>query len=383
MLSLFQNWRYWPTTYLQVGATAFLVAVLAMPVAIVVLRRLGIVDSGAGNKLHKRPVVRGGGIVIFLAFAVAVLLPNYRDNPMKGVLLGAFVCMLVGAVDDARGGISAVVKFVTLVGVTVVMSNYGVRLNLFRHYPAINLVLTILWVVGVTSAFNAIDNMDGLAGGLAVIVSTMFFIIAVQAYLVVRTETTLAWFGMLAAGLIGANLGFLVFNFKPARIFMGDSGSFFLGFTLAALGVMGEWTENRITSCTIPVLILGIPIFDFAYIIIARILRGETRTLRQVIEHCTLDHLSHRLTWIGFSERQAVLFIYLAAVAMGTTGILLRNSTGFMDSVLGLLQGLAIVAIIVSLMAGAAHKHARNSNAAAKLSNGETDPIPEPPRTAG
>jgi len=246
---------------------------------------------------------------------------------------------------------------ITLIGVTLVMSRFGVRLNLFRAYPHVDLILTVLWIVGVTSAFNALDNMDGLAAGLAAIVSAVYLVIAAQAFLRVGTENEFSWVGLLAAGLLGANLGFLVYNFKPARIFMGDSGSFFLGFTLAALGVMGEWTETRVISCTIPVLILGIPIFDFAYIIVARILRGETRTIRQVIEHCALDHLSHRLTWMGFSQRQAVLFIYVAAIAMGITGILLRNSGSLLDSALGLAQGLAIVMIIMVLMAEAAHRH--------------------------
>ncbi|HIJ74265.1 MAG TPA: undecaprenyl/decaprenyl-phosphate alpha-N-acetylglucosaminyl 1-phosphate transferase [Candidatus Hydrogenedentes bacterium] len=369
MFPFFQNWHYWQRTYLEAGITAFLVAVVTMPVAIVVLRRLGVVDKATADKLHRRPVVRGGGIVIFLAFAVGVLLPNYREHAMNGVMVGAFICMVVGAIDDFRGGMSATIKFITLVAVTLVMSSFGVKLNLFKAYPAVDLVLTVLWIVGVTSAFNALDNMDGLAGGLAAIVSAIYLVIAVQAFLAVGTETGLSWFGLLAAGLIGANLGFLIFNFKPARIFMGDSGSFFMGFTLAALGVMGEWTEaeaalgvmgkwtQRLISCTIPVLILGIPIFDFAYILIARILRGETRSLRQIIEHCALDHLSHRLTWIGFSQRQAVLFIYLAAAAMGITGILLRNSTDLIDSVLGLGQGFAIALIIVTLMAGAARRH--------------------------
>ncbi|MCL4695247.1 MAG: undecaprenyl/decaprenyl-phosphate alpha-N-acetylglucosaminyl 1-phosphate transferase, partial [Candidatus Hydrogenedentes bacterium] len=176
-----------------------------------------ILDHVADNKIHHEPTPRGGGIVIFLAFAIAVLLPNYRDNPMKGVLLGSGICLFVGAVDDIRGGIPALLKFITLLGVTIIMSQYGVLLKVFGIYP-LDLALTLLWVVGVTSAFNGIDNMDGLAAGIATIVSGMYLIIAVQAFLATGTETSLSWFGLLAAGLIGANLGFLIYNFKPARI---------------------------------------------------------------------------------------------------------------------------------------------------------------------
>lgn len=338
------------------ACVSFVVAALAMPVAITLLRRFGVIDHVTGHKIHDQPVPRGGGVVIFLAFAIGVLMPNYRDNPMKGVMLGSGVCLLVGAIDDWRGGVPAVLKFLTLVLVTYIMSQFGVQLRIFNFYW-LDLLLTILWVVGVTSAFNGIDNMDGLAGGVATIVSTMYLIIALQAFFAAGTETSLSWFGLLAAGLIGSNFGFLIYNFKPARIFMGDAGSFFLGFTLAALGVMGEWSQNRVVSVSIPVLILGVPIFDFTYILIARILRGETKSIREVIEHCAPDHLSHRLVWIGFSQRKSVLFIYLISLAMGVSGVLLRNSTSYFDTVLAFVQGLAIVVIVIVLMSTAARRH--------------------------
>lgn len=348
---------YWPRTYFTVGCTAFFITALAMPLGIRVFRLLGMMDPVSANKIHTKPVPRGGGIIIFLAFAVAVLLPGYRSDGMNGILLGALICLVVGALDDYIGGIPGFYKLITLVAATLILSQFDVRINLFQN-TYLDVAVTILWIVGVTSAFNGTDNMDGLASGLAVIVAGMFFAIAVQTYLEAGRETSLSWFGMLAMGLIGANLGFLIFNSNPARVFMGDSGSFFLGFTLAALGVMGEWTENRIIACTIPVLILGVPLFDFAYIIIARIIKGETRTFRSVIDHCAPDHLSHRLVWFGFTQRQAVFFIYLISITLGISGILLRNTTSVLDSQLALFQGLAIVAIIIILMALAARRHA-------------------------
>lgn len=348
--------NYWPRIYLMVGVTSFIIAAVAMPIAIAIFRRIGMMDAVSPNKIHTQPVPRGGGVIIFLAFAVAVLLPDYRSSGMNGIMLGAFICLVVGALDDYIGGIPGFYKLITLTIVTLILWQFGVRLNVFNN-DLLDIFFTLLWIVGVTSAFNGIDNMDGLASGIAAIIACMFFVIAVQAHQATGTETSLSWFGMLAAGLIGANLGFLVYNFNPARIFMGDSGSFFLGFTLAALGVMGEWTENRLISCSIPVLILGVPLFDFAYIIIARIVRGETRTLRDVIDHCAPDHLSHRLTWIGFNHRRAVLFIYLITLALGVSGILLRNSDSLFDSQLALFQGLAIIAIVIILMAAAARAH--------------------------
>ena len=347
----------WPVLYLYTGATAFVLAAFAMPGAIALLRRFNILDRVSGEKLHRHPTPRGGGIVIFIAFAIAVLVPDYRDNPMKGVLMGSFICLVVGALDDLRGGVPATIKLIALTWATLVMSLFGVQINLTGLF-LVDLFLTWLWIVGVTSAFNGIDNMDGLASGVAVIVSSMYVTIAIDAHFEAGTETSLSWFGLLAAGLVGSNLGFLLYNFKPAKVFMGDSGSFFLGFTLAALGVMGECAHSSVVACTIPALILAVPIFDFAYILIARILQGQTRTVRDVIEHCAQDHLSHRLVWLGFSQRRAVLFIYLMAFVLGLAGIMLRNSTRGFDSAIGLIQGLSVAALIVTLMLTAGSRQA-------------------------
>lgn len=356
--------QYWPRTYLTVGLTAFCLTAVAMPVAIFVLNRLHVVDGVTARKLHERPVPRGGGIVMFIAFAVAVILPGYRSSGFNGLLLGALLCTVVGALDDITGGrIPGTWKLATLVAATLVLGSFGVRLNLFQS-PVLDTLCTILWIVGVTSAINGIDNMDGLASGIAVIVCSVYVFIAMQVWSVARTETSLSWFGMLAAGLIGANLGFLIYNFKPARIFMGDSGSFFLGYTLAALGVMGEWSENRVVSCTVPVLVLGVPLFDFAYIILARISRGETRSLSSIINHCALDHLSHRLVWMGFSQRQAVLFIYLLCIVLGFSGILGRNSANYLGSAIGIIQGIAILVVVAVLMAVANRRRSDSSRRA-------------------
>jgi UDP-GlcNAc:undecaprenyl-phosphate GlcNAc-1-phosphate transferase len=340
---------YWPETYLKVGVLAFVLSAVLMPLGIFLLRKLNVMDAVAPNKIHAKPVPRGGGIVIYIAFAIAVLWPGYRSDGMNGIMVGSFICLMVGAADDYFGGIAGFYKLITLMVVTLILSYFGVRLNVFNH-AFLDVGFTMLWIVGVTSAFNGTDNMDGLASGIAVIVALLFFVIAVQAYQQAGGETSLSWFGMLAIGLVGANLGFLIYNWNPAKIFMGDSGSFFLGFTLSALGVMGEWTENRIVSCVVPVLILGVPIFDFAYIILVRIWRGETRTLRDIIDHCAPDHLSHRLVWSGFSQRKSVGFIYLICISLGTSGILLRNSDSLVDGALALVQGLATIAIIIGLM---------------------------------
>jgi len=349
---------YWLKTYATVGCLSFVLACWLVPIGILLLRRLGVMDQTAANKIHTRPIPRGGGVFIFIAFLVAVLYPGYRSDGMNGILIGALICLVVGMIDDWSGGIPGFYKLITIAVVTLVLAHYGVRLKFFRN-DVLDIGLTMLWIVGVTSALNGADNMDGLASGITAIVAAMFLFIACQVHLHVGTEHSLSWFGMLAAGLLGANLGFLLFNSKPAVVFMGDSGSFFLGFTIAALGVMGEWNENRLIACAIPVLILGVPIFDFAYIIIARIWRGETRTLRSIIDHCAPDHLSHRLVWLGFTERKAVWFIYLICVVLGVSGVLLRTSNSLLDAALALLQGLSVLAIVFVLMTSASRRLSR------------------------
>lgn len=363
---MFSELHYWLRNYIFVGCTAFVLAAVLVPLAAILLRRAGSVDAVDPNKIHQAPIPRGGGIAIFIAFLIAVLLPDYRDVGFNGVILGALVCLVIGAIDDFRGGIPAVAKLGTLFVVTLILYRYDVRLDMFKFAP-LDILITMFWIAGVTSAFNGIDNMDGLASGTATIVATMFLTIAIQAHLEAGTETSLSWFGLIAAGIIGANLGFLIYNFKPARIFMGDSGSFFLGFILAALGIMGEWADNQIIAATIPILILGVPLFDFAYIIVTRIIKGETRTLRQVIEHCGTDHLSHRLVYLGLSQRQAVLTIYLICIALGASGVLLRNGERVFDSLMALVQGASILALIVILMAGARHKALKAERKAMEL----------------
>ena len=176
---MFYDLPSWPVLYLYTGLIAFVLAAFLMPLGIRILRRAGVMDEVADNKIHTRPIPRGGGIIIFIAFAVAVLLPDYRDNPMKGVMLGSFICLLVGAWDDVRGGVPAVMKMAALICATLVMSAFGVKLTLTGYY-SLDLFLTLVWIVGVTSAFNGIDNMDGLASGIAVIVSGMYLAIAVD-----------------------------------------------------------------------------------------------------------------------------------------------------------------------------------------------------------
>lgn len=337
---------YWRNTYIFVFVFSLLFALLITPVVRLLAQKLNIYDKPDKRKIHTRAVPLWGGIAVFVPFALSVFLTRYYSNPLKSVVLGGCIALIVGVIDDLRKGLSGTVKFFILVALTLLLVNYGVVLRVFPHtnifFYLIDIILTILWIVGVTSAFNAIDNMDGLATGVACIASTFFFIVAIQ--------TQQWWFGMLSVALAGSCLGFLRYNFRPATIFLGDAGSFFLGFTLAAMSVMGEWSANPFISAAIPVFILGIPIFDITYVVVSRHVNKVTRTFFEALAHCARDHFSHRLVALGFSQKNAVLVLYLLSLCTGICAIVLRNTSNIFESVLLLLQGLVVLLLIMEIM---------------------------------
>jgi UDP-GlcNAc:undecaprenyl-phosphate GlcNAc-1-phosphate transferase len=203
-------------------------------------------------------------------------------------------------------------------------------------------LLTIIWIVGITNAVNFFDGMDGLATGLAVIGSLSFFIVA--------EITGQSYLGFLTIALAGSCLGFLKFNFKPASIFLGDAGSTFLGFTLAGIAIMGGWAEkNPKVALSLPILVLSVFIFDMIYITIARVFKGVVRSFKEWIEYTGKDHLHHRLVTLGFNETQTALLIYLIAACLGISGINLRASED-LRVYLEFIQAFFIFIIIVILM---------------------------------
>lgn len=307
--------------------------------------KLGILDQPAARKIHKKPVPLLGGVAVFAAFSLALLL-NFRFSlGLKGIVLGSLILMLAGVVDDIRG-LSARFRLLLQVLCSSIVIAHGVCLNTFPSAWAagnvLNIVLTVLWMVGMTNAINFMDGADGLATGMAVIASGAFFFIAYQ--------TGQTYFAFLTMALAGACLGFLVFNFHPAKIFLGDAGSSFLGFSLASLAVMGEWAEkNPIVALAIPTLILAVPIFDIVYISVSRVARGDVKDFQGWIEYVGKDHLHHRLAAMGFSHRESVTFIYLICAVFAVGALTLRGATT-QQSLLLVLQAFIILTVITVLM---------------------------------
>ena len=311
------------TVYLLVFAGALVLAIGATPLARHLAPRIGMIDKPEARKVHERPVPRLGGAAILVSViaAAAVLGRRYQFAQFGTILVGATGISFMGLIDD-RWGLSATVKLVGQIAAAALLCAGGITVGTFRH-PAVNLLVTMLWIVFITNALNLLDNMDGLAGGVAGIAAAYFALMCSFSgqYLV----------GALAVALLGACLGFLFYNLNPANIFMGDSGALFLGFMLAATGIKLSFPENvGFVTWMVPVLVMGVPIFDTTLVIVSRLRRGlnPLTTPGQ-------DHVSHRLVAAGMSRREAVLTLYVVAFAVGLVAVFVTRASVLEGSIGG------------------------------------------------
>lgn len=267
--------------------------------------RTGFVVAPRSDRWHSKPTPVLGGIAMVVPFVVTFMWAFGLDPRMLPLVIGAVLIFLLGLYDDLRG-LTPQVKFVGQIAVTALLISMGTVVEIIP-WPVISYPLTFLWIVGLTNAFNLIDNMDGLSAGIAAISSAALFAFSISA-----GEANLA---VCAVVLAGTCVGFLFFNFNPARIFMGDCGSMFLGFCLAVLSISGTWkhASSLMVTLLVPVLVLGIPIFDTAFVTFMRKMGGRP------ISQGGRDHMSHRLVALGFSEKKTVLILYSlsAACALG------------------------------------------------------------------
>lgn len=306
--------------------------------------KVGAVDVPRDKRrMHKEPIPRLGGLAIFFGFLFSILFFGQIDSQMRGILLGAIVIVSLGVVDDIVS-LPALFKFAVQIGAALIPVLSGVRIerfsnpNVFSNVSYIDLgmwsiPLTVLWIVGITNAVNLIDGLDGLAVGVSSIASLTLVAIAV----LVSEPYTVA---IVMAALAGACIGFLPYNLNPAKIFMGDTGATFLGFILATVSVQGLFKFYAIVSFAVPFLVLGLPIFDTAFAVIRRVLRGESPM------KADRGHVHHRLIDMGFSQKQAVAILYTISAIFGLSAVLLATS-GKLRAVLGL------AAFIVALLIGA------------------------------
>ncbi len=303
------------TTFLLILASALILAVGTTPIARRAALRLGIIDTPSDRKIHVNPIPLLGGVAIYAACIAALLIfgNRYRLNELVGILVGASLVSFLGVWDDRRS-LSPLLKLAGQFLAASILVLTGVYVGTFP-WIWLNIAITLVWVVVITNSLNLLDNMDGLSGGVGAAAAIYFLLLATvnDQYLV----------GALSAALIGACLGFLVYNFNPASIFMGDAGSMFLGFMLAAVGIKLRFPEGvQIVTWMVPVLILGLPLFDTALVIVSRLRRGLNPLTTP-----GKDHVSHRLVALGYTRREAVLTCYLICAGLGVVALFITQAS--------------------------------------------------------
>lgn len=302
----------WNSLNLLAVPLAFGIALACTPLVRTLARRGRMVAHPRQDRWHKQPTALLGGVAIFLAVAgPALLVQPYTPETLT--VLGASTFLgAVGLVDDFRN-LKPYQKLIGQITGTTLVISVGLELT-WTAAPLVNLLLTLLWLVGITNALNLLDNMDGLAAGIAAIASIF---LAINLW-ISGQPVGAAFLAVLAAAL----LGFLVYNTNPASIFMGDCGSMFVGFFLASAALLnpsGGRTRSLLPVLAVPVLVLAIPIFDITLVTVLRKRAGRPAS------QGGRDHTSHRLVALGMSERSAVLLLYALAALAGAVALLVRG----------------------------------------------------------
>jgi UDP-GlcNAc:undecaprenyl-phosphate GlcNAc-1-phosphate transferase len=316
---------------------AFFASFILTPVMMKIALKVGAVDKPNERKVHKGTITRIGGVAIFGGFILGALFMQELSLQARGLLLGGTVIMALGLVDDIRG-VSPKAKLLGQVIAALLLIYFGVEVKFITNpftgdiesLGFLSIPVTIFWVTGMSNAVNLIDGLDGLAAGVSAIAAVT---LAVVAWTQGMFETV-----YLALFLAAAALGFLKFNFHPAKLFMGDCGSLFLGFSLGALAVMGLTKGATVISLLIPVVILGIPILDTFFAIVRRF------TNNKPIFEADKGHLHHRLLAMGLSHKQTVLVIYAITFLLGSSAVLLTMLTTAQSVII--LIGISIVVLI-------------------------------------
>ena len=314
-------------------AVALVVSFVATPVVKNLAQRVGAVDVPKDNRrMHNHPIPRMGGLAIFLGFLLSALIFVPITEEIQGMLLGAVIIVVLGIFDDIYS-LKAWFKFIVQIVAALIAVFSGNLIetlsnpNIFSSNPYWDLgwlsyPVTVIWIVAITNAVNLIDGLDGLACGVSTISSMTLLVIAL-----VVSEADVA---ILMAALAGGCLGFLPYNMNPAKIFMGDTGSTFLGYILAVVSIQGLFKFYTIISFAVPFLMLGLPIFDTCFAFIRRIAHGQSPM------HADRSHVHHRLIDMGFSQKQAVAVLYIISAILGLSAVVL-TSVGAVKAMLFLL----------------------------------------------
>ena len=321
---------------------AALVTALFTPLSILLAPKLGAMDVPRdARRVHNKPMPRFGGIAIYAGIMVGLAIFAQTQRHLPAIMVGCTLIYILGAIDDLKG-MKPIVKFAGQVVSASVVFAMGLRINFITNWfgeghmdlgIAVCYIVTVIWLVAITNAVNLVDGLDGLAAGIS----------AISALSIAYISYIHGWYvpTMAMMALAGACLGFLPFNFHPAKTFMGDSGSQLLGFAIASLSILGTVKSATLVVVVIPALVLGLPILDTLMAIIRRTIRHQS------IGTADKEHLHHRILRAGFGQRRAVLLMYSVSGIMGIVAIL--YSRGLFIECLGLaFVALLIVGVLIT-----------------------------------
>ncbi|MFW6022017.1 MAG: MraY family glycosyltransferase [Halanaerobiaceae bacterium] len=301
--------------------------------------KINAVDMPNSRKINKKAIPTIGGIAIYIGFLLPVLILTSINEMVMGIILGGTFILIIGIIDDLYE-LSPLMKLMGQITAAVILIICGIKIEFITNPFGGGMIylgywgipLTLLWVVGVTNTVNLVDGLDGLAAGISAIAAFTLFFVGLQEGQVLAA--------VMAITLAGSSLGFLKYNFNPAQIFMGDTGAMFLGFILAAVSVSGALKSAATVTLIVPVLALGVPIFDTIFAIIRRISNGKP------IGEADHGHIHHRLLAIGLNQRQAVLSVYAISMGLGLMALII-NGSNIHDAIVILLV------VIMTLIYGA------------------------------
>jgi len=321
---------------------AFLISFLMTPVVIKIAQKFGAVDIPKDDRrMHSKPMPLWGGIAIFTGFFITMFLfSDIETKKLVGLLIASLVVLITGMIDDVKP-LGAKPKLLMQILAAVILVKAGFEINYFTNFFGDggfiylghwSLPITVIWMVGVTNTVNLIDGLDGLAAGISAIAAVTLSYIAL-----LNNHQEAA---MITVILAGSAIGFLPYNFNPAKIFMGDAGALFLGLVLAAISVDGALKGATAITVVVPILALGVPIFDTAFAILRRLIN------KRPIMEADKGHLHHRLMSIGLGQRKAVLSMYLISALLGAGAIALLKQNWLHA---GIILGLAAVVVFIPI----------------------------------
>ncbi|MFC1496518.1 MraY family glycosyltransferase [Candidatus Margulisiibacteriota bacterium] len=318
--------------------------IIIVPIIRYFAKRYKVIDLPGRRKVHHQAVPLMGGVAIYLGFLVGLLLNYDKIGFILPVFVAGTIILVVGVIDDIRG-LSPQLRLAAQLAAAIIILSFGFRITFFPN--AIwgvggEILLTLLWIIGLTNAFNYLDGIDGLAAGTTAIAAVFISMIAA-----LNQQPMLGLAGLLLAS---ACLGFLPYNFSKNKMFLGDAGSTFLGFTIAAMALAGNWAEDSILRLSIPILILGVPIFDMVFTTVMRIREGKVHSVVGWLKYSGKDHFHHRLVDLGLRPLDAVFTILLITIALGINAVIISYSSGRFIGILSVMQAAIILTLIAVLM---------------------------------